>query len=289
MCQSCLSWYARCIAPYLVHAGCSANVFARMRRRLIPRAQGIVVEVGFGSGLNLPYYDAARVERLVGIDPDGTMLGLAEPKIRSLPFDVDCIRASGERLPLIDGLADTVVVTYAFCTIPDPDAALTEIRRILKPMGRLIFIEHGQAEGPRGRRWQERLNKPWGQIAGGCHLNRQPLHLIREAGFRIVEEERGRFPLPFWQLGSHYAGVAVLRQGDGPSPQARSCITRSHAHPLPRGIADDGRRHPVPDARGHRRWREGQLLAPELADIQTGCIHVSDGALQPFCYQRSDH
>ena len=209
MCQSCLSWYARCIAPYLVDAGCSANAFAHMRRRMIPRAEGVVVEVGFGSGLNLPYYDAARVALLVGVDPDGTMLGLAGPKSRSLPFDVECLRASGESLPLADAFADTVVVTYAFCTIPDPEAALTEIRRILKPTGRLIFIEHGQAEGPRHRRWQERLNRPWGSLAGGCHLNRDPLRLIRGAGFRLVEEERGRFPLHFWQLGSHYAGVAA--------------------------------------------------------------------------------
>ncbi|WP_245440782.1 class I SAM-dependent methyltransferase [Mesorhizobium sanjuanii] len=182
-----------------------------MRKRMIPRAEGIVVEVGFGSGLNLPYYDPARVERLVGIDPDGTMLGLAGPQSRSLPFDVECLRASGESLPLTDDFADTVVVTYAFCTIPDPEAALTEIRRVLKPTGRLIFIEHGQAEEPRCRRWQERLNRRWGQFAGGCHLNRDPLRLIRGAGFHLVEEERGRFPLPFWQLGSHYAGVAAPR------------------------------------------------------------------------------
>jgi ubiquinone/menaquinone biosynthesis C-methylase UbiE len=212
MCQSCLSWYARCIAPYLVHAGCSANAFAHMRRRMIPRAEGIVVEIGFGSGLNLPYYDAARVKRLVGVDPDGTMLGLAGPKSRSMPFDVECLRASGESLPLTDDFADTVVVTYAFCTILDPEAALTEIRRILKPTGRLIFIEHGQAEGPCCRRWQERLNRTWGWLAGGCQLNRDPLRLIGEAGFRLVHEERGRFPLPFWQLGSHYAGVAAPRQ-----------------------------------------------------------------------------
>lgn len=209
MCQSCLSWYARCIAPYLVHAGCSADAFGRMRRRMIPRAKGVVVEVGFGSGLNLPYYDAARVERLVGIDPDGTMLGLAGPRSRTLPFDVECLRAGGESLPLADAFADTVVVTYAFCTIPDAMTALAEIRRVLKPSGRLVFIEHGRSDRARCRKWQERLNRLWGRLAGGCHLDREPLELIRRAGFHLVEEESGRFPLPFWQLGSHHAGVAV--------------------------------------------------------------------------------
>ncbi len=111
MCQTCLSWYARCAAPYLVHAGCSANTFAHMRRRMIPRATGVVVEVGIGSGLNLPFYDPAMVKRLVGVDPDGTMLGMATRQSRSLPFHVECIRAGGESLPLADGVADTVVVT----------------------------------------------------------------------------------------------------------------------------------------------------------------------------------
>ena len=92
MCWSCLSWYGRRIAPYVVHAGCSANAFSRMRRRMVPLAEGVVVEVGFGSGLNLPFYDAAKVERLVGVDPDSTMLALAGPQSRCLPFDVECLR-----------------------------------------------------------------------------------------------------------------------------------------------------------------------------------------------------
>lgn len=210
MCQTCLSWYARCAAPYLVHAGCSANAFAHMRRRMIPRARGVVVEVGIGSGLNLPFYDPAAVKRLVGVDPDGTMLGMAARQSRSLPFYVECIRAGGESLPLADGFADTVVVTYAFCTIPDPQAALDEIRRVLKPTGQLIFIEHGKAEGRLCREWQERLNRLWGRLAGGCHLTRDPLRLMRGAGFRVVEAERGRFPPLFWQLGSHHAGIAAV-------------------------------------------------------------------------------
>jgi SAM-dependent methyltransferase len=209
MCLSCLSWYGLHVAPYIVHAGCSANAFARMRNLMVPLAERTVVEVGFGSGLNLPYYDATKIEKLVGIDPDGTMLALAETPVRFMSFDVELIRASGENMPLADSFADSVVVTYAFCTIPRPQAALAEIRRILKSTGRLIFIEHGQAEKPGHRRWQERLNRPWGWLAGGCQLNRNPLDLIRQAGFHLIEEQRGRFPLHFWQLGSHYAGVAT--------------------------------------------------------------------------------
>lgn len=180
-----------------------------MRTRMIPRADGIVVEVGFGSGLNLPHYDARRVKRLVGVDPDGAMLAIAESRKWSMPFAVELVEADGKNIPLGAHSADTVVVTYALCTVPEPRAVLEEIKRILKPSGRLIFIEHGRAEG-RGLRWcQNSLNGLWKTLAGGCHLNRDPLHLIQEAEFRLVENNCNAFPPLFWQLGSHHSGIAI--------------------------------------------------------------------------------
>lgn len=211
MCRSCLSWYGRRIAPYLVHAGCSSDAFSRMRRRMVPHAKGVVVEVGFGSGLNLPYYDAAKVTRLIGVDPDGTMLALA--KRRAMPFDVEYLQACGESMPLANGLADTVVVAYAFCTVQQPEAALAEIRRILKPDGRLIFLEHGQANANWRRRLQDRLNRAWGALAGGCNLNRDPFQLVADARFDIRDSWHEKFPPAFWLLGSHYAGIGI-RQSD---------------------------------------------------------------------------
>lgn len=205
---SCLAWYDVSVAPYLVHAGCSARAFDQIRRRMMPLAEGTVVEVGFGSGLNLGHYDHAKVKRFIGIDPDVRMLAIARRESQSMPFAVEAIRASGESLPLDDALADTVVVTYALCTIARPEAALAEIRRVLRPSSRLIFIEHGLAEEPLCRRWQGRLNLLWGRLAGGCRLTRDPPALIRGAGFRLETELKTRFPLPFWQLGSHYTGTA---------------------------------------------------------------------------------
>jgi SAM-dependent methyltransferase len=209
MCASCLSWYGRRIAPHIVHAGCSADAFTRMRQRMVPLAQGVVVEIGFGSGLNLPYYDPAKVARLIGVDPDATMLALAKRQNGAAPLAVECLQADGESMPLADGFADTVVVAYALCTIPEPQAALAEIHRILKPGGRLVFFEHGQAEPGWHRGLQNRLNRIWGALAGGCNLNRDPIRLVRDAGFDVCEARHERFPASFWLLGSHYSGVAL--------------------------------------------------------------------------------
>lgn len=209
MCTSCPSWYGRHIAPYIVHAGCSAAAFSRMRQRMVPLAEGVVVEVGFGSGLNLAYYDPAKVQRLVGVDPDATMLALAKRQTGSVPFTLECLQAGGESIPLADASADTAVVAYALCTIPEPQAALAEIRRILKPGGRLVFLEHGQREPGWRRAVQDRLNRVWGALAGGCNLNRNPLQLVRDARFDVREARQESFPPTFWLLGSHYSGLAV--------------------------------------------------------------------------------
>jgi ubiquinone/menaquinone biosynthesis C-methylase UbiE len=195
--------------PYFIHGGCSMRAFARMRGRIIPRARGVVAEIGFGSGLNLPYYDAAKVSRLIGIDPDPVMLGIARQGVAHVWLQVETIEGRAEALPLPDASVDTAVVTYALCTIPDPRGALREIRRILKPGGRLLFIEHERSAEPWRSRWQDRLNGVWGRIAGGCHLNRAPLRLIENAGFVIGAREQERFPLHLWQLGTQSGGEAL--------------------------------------------------------------------------------
>src|SRR5260370_34053390 len=117
MCASCVSWYGRHIAPYVVHAGCSAEAFTRMRQRMVPLADGVVVEVGFGSALNLPYYDPAKVTQLVGVDPDATMLSLAKRQ-NGTPFAVEVLQAGGGSIPLADGTTAAVVVADSLCTVP---------------------------------------------------------------------------------------------------------------------------------------------------------------------------
>src|SRR5262245_50544838 len=179
------SFYQTRILPYFIHGGCSMPTFARMRERVLPKARGLVAEIGFGSGLNIAYYDHAKVGRLIGIDPDSSMLGIARKHLAGVRLPVELIEGRAEGLPLPDASVDTAVVTYALCTIPDPRSALREIRRILKPDGRLLFIEHERSTEPWRSRWQDRLNGAWGRIAGGCHLNRNPLQLIEDAGFVV--------------------------------------------------------------------------------------------------------
>ncbi|MFZ2100978.1 MAG: class I SAM-dependent methyltransferase [Oricola sp.] len=191
--------------------------FAEMRAKVVSQACGIVVEVGFGSGLNLPFYDPARTERVIAVEPDSDMLLLAR---RQAPHvDLEIVEAYGENLPLADGIADTVVVTYSLCTIPDPKAALAEIRRVLKPGGRLLFIEHGRAETQVLSRLQIMLDGLWSRLAGGCHLTRDPTHLISDAGFTIRQLGRRRFPLHLWQLGVHSAGEAMQPEQAIPGPR----------------------------------------------------------------------
>lgn len=210
MCSIQPSFYQRRVMPHFVHSGCSMRAFSSMRARIIPKARGVVAEVGFGSGLNLPHYDPAKVQRLIGIDPDASMLGIARKRLGKFAVQIELIEARAEKLPLPNATMDTVVVTYALCTIPDPGAALREIRRVLKPGGSLLFIEHERSAEPWRGHWQDRLNGFWGRVAGGCHLTRHPIKLIEDAGFVIGAREQERFPALLWQLGAQSGGEAFV-------------------------------------------------------------------------------
>ena len=155
MCSRHFSIYQTLIMPHFVHGGCSMMAFTRMRERIIPKASGLVAEIGFGSGLNLPYYDPSQVSHLIGIEPDPSMLAIARKRLAEFRIPIELIEACAEALPLADRSVDTAIVTYALCTIPEPGRALCEIRRILKPNGRLLFIEHERSTEPWRSRWQQ--------------------------------------------------------------------------------------------------------------------------------------
>ena len=204
-------FYGRVIAPRLLNAVCAIGPLSEQRQKIVPRAEGVVLEVGIGTGLNMSHYDAGKVERVIGVDPDADITALARARLDKAPVPVELITDSGEELPLDDNLADTAVLTYTACSIPDIGAALSEIRRVLKPGGRVLFAEHGRSVRPSVARWQDRLNPLWRKIAGGCNLNRNTEKLLVEAGFSI--ERCDKFPLARVPeiIGFHYVGSARPR------------------------------------------------------------------------------
>ncbi len=177
--------YARHIGPRFVNCLCSADDIAAERRKVVPHASGIVLEIGIGPGLNLQFYDPARVERVIGVDPSASFLRLGRERHRASPVPLEIIQASAEALPLEDASVDTAVITYTLCSVDDPEQALREVRRVLTPEGRLLFLEHGLSDEPAVALWQHRLNPLWRRLAVGCNLNRPVAPLLEGAGFAI--------------------------------------------------------------------------------------------------------
>lgn len=194
--QAHSNWYERHVLPYLIDIACGMKPVRRQRHKVIPQAQGQVLEIGIGTGLNLEHYDRAKIKKVVGLDPGLEMLRLARKRIEKMGLPVELVGLSAEKIPFEAGAFDTVVVTYSLCTVPDPVAALRETRRVLKPGGKLIFCEHGLAPDPSVRRWQDRLTPLWSKLAGGCHLNRDIPALLKEAGFRCTDMETMYLPGP---------------------------------------------------------------------------------------------
>lgn len=202
--------YSRYVLPKLIHAACGLKPMARQRQKVVPHAHGRVLEVGIGSGLNLPYYDASKVEKVWGLDPDPAMNRMAGEAADEVPFEVEILGLPGDQVPLDTASIDTVVMTYTLCTIPESGPALEQIRRVLKPGGELLFCEHGEAPDESVRKWQGRINPLWKRLAGGCHLNRAIPKLLEEGGFKVGNLET--MYLPGWRPASfNYWGSAVPR------------------------------------------------------------------------------
>jgi ubiquinone/menaquinone biosynthesis C-methylase UbiE len=198
--------YRTYVLPRLIDRTMQNHLAVAERTKFVPLAAGRVLEVGIGSGLNIPFY-SRDVTALVGLDPSVALWQLARQRRAAAPFPVEYIGLSGEQIPLEDKTFDTVVTTWTLCTIPNPVAALKEMRRVLKPDGRCIFVEHGRAPDRRVQVWQNRLNPLWRRITGGCNLNRVIDTLIADAGFHISQIDMGyiKGPKPFSFL---YKGLA---------------------------------------------------------------------------------
>lgn len=199
--------YSKYVLPHLIHLACGSRPIMRQRSKVVPQARGRVLEIGVGSGLNLPFYDSAHVTEIHGLDPAPELAARARRAASGIPMDVEFVVASAEEIPLEDTSFDTVVVTYTLCSIPDLGAALREMRRVLVPDGSLLFCEHGLAPDPGVERWQDRINPVWKRVAGGCNLNRDIPELLRVSGFDTTHVES--MYIPGWRPASfNYWGVA---------------------------------------------------------------------------------
>lgn len=202
------SWYDRFILPRALDIACGLHMIGRQRALVVPLAQGRVLEIGVGTGLNMRYYNKARVSKITALDPALELHPLARERIAQAGLEVELLGLSAEQIPLPEASFDTVLMTYTLCTIPDPLAALREMRRVLAPGGRLLYCEHGRAPDASVRRWQERLQPLWGPLAGGCHLGRDIPALLEEAGFKLPDLHTRYLPGPR-PFTFHYWGEAV--------------------------------------------------------------------------------
>ena len=202
------SFYARRILPRLIDFGMRRKRLMALRERVVGEAEGRVLEIGIGSGLNLPFY-RREVEVVLGIDPSSELLALARPHTAWVHFPVELRRGCVETLPLDDRSVDSVVMTWTLCSVAEPERALGEIRRVLRPGGALLFIEHGQAPEPGVARWQNRLTPLWRRLAGGCHLNRPIGQLVAAAGLKLAALETGYLVAGPRPLTFHYRGRAT--------------------------------------------------------------------------------
>jgi ubiquinone/menaquinone biosynthesis C-methylase UbiE len=177
--------YDRYILPHLIDFACGMGEVMKARAKVVPQAQGRVLEIGIGSGLNLEFYDPAHVSLIVGVDPSAEMQHLGRERAARIAIPVEMIALELNQIQAADASFDSIVCTFTLCSIPDAVAALKDMRRVLKPGGRLLFCEHGLAPDLPVVRWQHRLTPYWKPLAGGCHLNRDIPTLIETAGFTL--------------------------------------------------------------------------------------------------------
>lgn len=203
-----MSFYEERILPHIIDCTCSVGQIMKLRAQVVPRATGFVLEVGMGSGINLEFYDANAVDLVYGLEPSEGMRRKAQGNLAKSPVNVEWLDLPGEKVPLADNSVDTVLLTFTLCTIPDWQAALEQMKRVLKPGGNLLFLEHGQSPDPGVHKWQNRITPGWKKIAGGCHLNRPISDLITETGFHITELENFYVPKAPKFAGYIYKGRA---------------------------------------------------------------------------------
>lgn len=186
------NWWDRHVVPRMIRCACGQPGILDLRRKVVPLASGAVFELGCGGGINQPFYDAARVTAFAGLDPSPQLMADARAAAARRGWAADLVEGFGEAIPFADASFDTVVTTYTLCSVDDPARVLGELRRVLRPGGRLLFLEHGRAPDAGVAAWQRRIEPLWKRLMGGCHLTRPVADAVRDAGFAVIERE-GRY------------------------------------------------------------------------------------------------
>jgi len=201
--------WSRFIQPRIISFACGTKPFMMQRTKIIPLAKGNVLEIGIGSGLNIPLYNTDLVKKIVGVDPSSEMHSLAKERINESPASVEFISADAEKIPLEDQSIDTIVCTYTLCTVFNPQQVLKEVKRLLKPGGKFLFSEHGHAPDKNVVKFQHRLEPIWKFLADGCHLTRSIPDLLNESGMKIDKMQTMYLPKTPRFVGYNYWGTAV--------------------------------------------------------------------------------
>ena len=201
-----MGFYDKYNLPTFLNCACGTKPMQYQRKKIVPFAKGDVLEIGIGSGLNLPFYDLDQINKIWGLDPSEELNSMAEKVARDIDIDVDLIIGGAEEIPLPENSIDTILLTYTLCTIPKVKDSIKEIERVLKPSGSMLFCEHGLAPDEKVAKWQQRLNPYWKKIAGGCNLNRDIPKIIQDSSFKITKLETMYLPSTPKFAGFNYWG-----------------------------------------------------------------------------------
>ena len=188
------SWWERHMVPRLIGCACAQPQIMKARSRIVPQASGDVLELGCGGGINMAFYDPSKINSFSGVDPSPALLDRSREAAQAIGLDADIRGGIGEALPFDDASFDTVLITFTLCSVDDQKQVLSEMRRVLRPDGKALFLEHGAAPDASVQKWQRRIEPVWKRIGGGCHLTRPIMQAYQDAGFTIATGDKGYMP-----------------------------------------------------------------------------------------------
>jgi ubiquinone/menaquinone biosynthesis C-methylase UbiE len=188
------NWWERNMVPRLIGCACAQPQIMKARSRIVPQADGDVLELGCGGGINMAFYNPVKINSLAGIDPSPALLERSREAAQAIGLDADIRSGIGEALPFADANFDTVLITFTLCSVDEQAQVLKEIRRVLRSGGKALFLEHGSAPDASVQKWQRRIEPIWKRIGGGCHLTRPIIAAYEAAGFKIISADKGYMP-----------------------------------------------------------------------------------------------